>query len=137
RRLTMRIPVGEDAERIRVGQRKSACEATADAERMEIAMLSRDCWRHRREIAARSVDHIPCSPNRHDCGGRSRRWRCGEGGRNIRRCVAAIEASVLDRDEVTGLVLVVDKARKARRLRARRCRRIGMKLTREVLLQRL
>jgi hypothetical protein len=51
--------------------------------------------------------------------------------------VDVINTSILNRDEMTGPVLVVEEARKPRRLAARRRGRVRLQLTCELLLQRL
>src|SRR4029453_19030958 len=63
RRLTARIPLVEKLQCISIGQCEAADEATANAEGVQVAMLSGNCGRESRQVSAGTFDSIRDSPH--------------------------------------------------------------------------
>src|SRR5262245_20917933 len=131
RRLTAGVPVAEHVQRLVVRQREAPDNATANAERVNIAVLSGDGGRNGGDVLPRSVNRIP-GPSRDGHGDRRcKRWRLWK----ISRFEHLVFVAILDAHDVRGRAFVIYESRQPRHLRACRRGRVRSQLASEMLLE--
>ena len=110
RRLTPRVPFGQDGEGLFVVEREASRQPATDAEGVNVTMLSRNRGRHRRQIPPRALAYAHTDGMRLS---RANRWleRSSADCREVLWPEPPVDIAVLNRHEVWLLVLVVEETR--------------------------
>ncbi|HVZ30939.1 MAG TPA: hypothetical protein VG963_00850 [Polyangiaceae bacterium] len=134
--FTAIVPLAQDSHGFVVGKIKPTYNATADTERSKVTVRPSDSGRYRGKELTRAI-HAVRLPRSY-CAVASRWTRCPRGFNRLREILRykdCFRPQVLDEHRPRPRVFVIQEAREARHLCARRGRRVGLKLSGEALLE--
>ena len=132
-RLTPSVPLGQDGEGLFILEREASRQPAADAEGVNVTVLSRNRGRHRRQIPPRAIDYAQIDGTHFS---RANEWleRSGADGWEVLRFEPPVNMAVLNRDEVRLLAFMIHETRQTRRLGDRSRGRVRVQFARELLL---
>jgi hypothetical protein len=108
RRLTSLVPLRQDSQGHFVVERKASRQPAADAEGVNVAMLSRNGWRHGRQVSLRALDYAQIDGVHFSA---ANKWleRCGASGWEVAWPEPSVDVAVLNCYQVRSPVLMIQE----------------------------